>query len=113
MAVGLLIQSQQIKVDDISTFGFIGELSLNADLRPCSGVLPMVIEAKNRGITNLIVPRENLREASLVSDVNIFGFETLSEVVEFIQGFSSYENIQVLKKIILSEKNIWLILKML
>lgn len=98
MAIGLLIQSKQIKVDDLSIFGFIGELSLNADLRPCSGVLPMVVEAKNRGINNLIAPKENLREASLVSDVNIFGFDTLIEVVEFIQGFSSYKNTQEFKE---------------
>lgn len=97
MAVGLLIQSKQISADDLSKFGFIGELSLNADLRPCSGVLPMVIEAKKKGINNLIVPRENLREASLVNDINIFGFETLKEVVDFLEGTSTYNNVEDLK----------------
>lgn len=54
MAIGLLIKSNQIIVDEINTFGFIGELSLNAELRPCSGVLPMVIAAKNNGIKNIV-----------------------------------------------------------
>lgn len=92
MAVGLLIQSGQIDVDELSNFGFIGELSLNADLRPCSGVLPMVIEAKNVGIYNLVVPKGNLREASLVSGINIFGFETLNDVLDFLQDSKTYNN---------------------
>ena len=46
MAIGLLIQTKQIVVNEINTFGFIGELSLNGELRPCSGILPMAIEAK-------------------------------------------------------------------
>jgi len=71
-------------VEDIQNFGFIGELSLNADIRACSGILPMAIEAKNRGITNLIVPKENIREASLVKGINIFGFEKLTEVISNI-----------------------------
>ena len=54
MAIGLLIQSKQINIEEIESFGFIGELSLNADIRACSGILPMTIEAKKRGITNLV-----------------------------------------------------------
>lgn len=55
MAIGILQQTKQINIDEINNFGFIGELSLNAELRPCSGVLPMAIEAKRNGINNLIV----------------------------------------------------------
>ncbi|MCJ7690199.1 MAG: magnesium chelatase, partial [Clostridiaceae bacterium] len=46
MAIGLLIQSKQINIEEMQSFGFIGELSLNADIRACSGILPMAIEAK-------------------------------------------------------------------
>jgi len=90
MAIGLLIQSKQINVEEIQNFGFIGELSLNADIRACSGILPMAIEAKNKGINNLIVPKENIREASLVQGINIFGFEKLTEVISFIEGINPY-----------------------
>jgi magnesium chelatase family protein len=41
---------------DLNTFGFIGELSLNGRIRPCTGVLPMVIAARNASIKNVIVP---------------------------------------------------------
>lgn len=85
MAIGILIQTKQIKVEEINRFGFIGELSLNGELRACSGVLPMAIEAKNRGINNLIVPKDNLREASLLKDINIFAFDTLLDVIQFLE----------------------------
>lgn len=49
MAIGLLVQSKQANIEELHTFGFIGELSLNAELRPCTGVLPMAIEATNGG----------------------------------------------------------------
>lgn len=92
MAIGLLIQTKQIVVNEINTFGFIGELSLNGELRPCSGILPMAIEAKKRGINNLIVPIDNLQEASLVSGINIFAFETLTDVVKFLEDTAVYNN---------------------
>ncbi len=63
MAIGLLVQSNQLNVEQIDYFGFIGELSLNSNLRPCSGILPMVIAAKNAGVKNMVVPRGNFKEA--------------------------------------------------
>lgn len=87
MALGLLIQSKQISTNiDINKFGFIGELSLNGLLRPCAGVLPMVIAAKSVGIENIIVPRENLGEASLVNGIKAYGFDDLVSVIDFIEG---------------------------
>jgi magnesium chelatase family protein len=67
MAVGLLEETNQLKAKELQSYGFIGELSLNAGLRPCIGVLPMVIAAKEAGIKNMIVPVGNIKEASLVS----------------------------------------------
>jgi len=90
MAIGILVQTKQITVNEIDRFAFIGELSLNGELRPCSGILPMAIEAKRKGISNLIVPKDNLEEASLVSNINIFAFQTLCEVVKFLDDTSTY-----------------------
>ena len=55
MAIGLLLRTNQILLKDIDlkTFGFIGELSLNGKIRPCTGVLPMVIAARKSGIKNI------------------------------------------------------------
>lgn len=90
MAIGVLLQTGQIIVEEIDKFGFIGELSLNGELRPCSGILPMAIEAKRKGINNLIVPEDNLEEASLVSDINVFGFKILKDIVKFLEDSSTY-----------------------
>lgn len=90
MAIGILMQTKQINIDEIGSFGFIGELSLNAELRACSGVLPMAIEAERIGIKNLIVPKDNLLEASLVDGLNIFAFDTLREVLNFLEDSSKY-----------------------
>ena len=88
MAIGLMIQSKQIVVNNINinSFGFIGELSLNGHLRPCAGVLPMVIAAKKAGIKNIIVPMENIGEASLVNGIKAYGLEDLKSVIDFLEG---------------------------
>jgi len=86
MAIGLLIRSGQIKTKNIGEYAFIGELSLNAELRPCRGILSMVIAAKKIGIKNVIVPVDNLREASLISDINALGFRKLTDVIKFLKG---------------------------
>ena len=90
MAIGILVQTKQLIVDEVEKFAFIGELSLNGKLRPCSGILPMAIEAKRKGINNLIIPRDNLKEASLVDGINIFAFESLYDVIEFLEDSSKY-----------------------
>lgn len=93
IALGLLLETNQLKIKRWKGYGCIGELSLNARLRRCTGVLPMVIAAKKAGMTNIIVPRDNIHEASLVKGINVVGFNSLREVVEFLQGDREY-NIQ-------------------
>lgn len=94
IAIGLLIQSKQLVSPDVEKYAMMGELSLNGKLRACSGILPMVIEAKAHGIKNIIVPLENLAEASLVRSMNIFAFENLLQVVAFLQGTQPYTPIE-------------------
>ena len=88
MAIGLLIQSNQILPTDIdlNSFGFIGELSLNGKIRPCTGVLPMVIAAKKAGIKSIILPLENAQEACLVKGIEAYGFGDLQSIIDFIEG---------------------------
>jgi len=91
MALGLLMQTQQIPLQEADEYGFIGELSLNAGIRPCSGVLPMVMAAKSSGLKKIIVPRENLKEASLVKGIEVYGFNSLAEVIQFLTGETAYD----------------------
>jgi len=96
MALGLLLQSEQIVIQDperLHVFGFLGELSLNGVIKPCRGVLPMVEAARNAGVEKIIVPRDNLKEAMLVNGVEVLGFENLKEVVSFLSGEKDYSHV--------------------
>lgn len=94
MAVGLLIQSEQLVVKEIQSYALIGEVSLNGKLRGCTGILPMIIESKEHGINNCIVPLDNLAEASLVKGINIFAFEELIQVISFLDRSKPYERVE-------------------
>lgn len=81
IAIGILIEEGIIDIEKVKNYGFIGELSLDGSLRGVTGVLPLVLGFKEAGINNIIVPVSNAKEAALVDGVNIFGAETLSDVV--------------------------------
>ena len=69
-----------------SDSAFIGELSLDGQLRPVSGVLPMALAAKRVGIRTLFVPYENAAEATLAAGPNIIGIRTIKELAEGLNG---------------------------
>jgi len=85
MAVGLLIRTDQINTPCITDTGFIGELSLNASIRPVSGILPMVIKAKESNKKKIIIAKENVDEAKIVKGLEIFGCSTLNEAVDLLE----------------------------
>lgn len=90
MAISLLECSDQIEVKNLENYGVLGELSLNGKLRACQGVLSMAVECRDKGIENIIVPMDNLNEALLVKGVNVFAFETLREVTDFLEDKNQY-----------------------
>lgn len=91
IAIGLLEATNRFKKARDDVYAFIGELSLDAKLRAVSGVLPMIMAAKASGLSNIIVPLENVSEASLVKGVNIFGFGSLTETIEYLEGKREYD----------------------
>ena len=64
IAVGTLAASGQTELREFSGATFIGELSLDGQIRPVNGILPMAIDARQRGIRTMVVPRENAAEAA-------------------------------------------------
>ena len=63
---------------------FIGELSLNGHIEKTNGILPICIEAKKLGIKRIILPKENAKEASYVSELEIIAVENLQEVMQYL-----------------------------
>ena len=90
MAICLLQQSEDIAAKDIEQYGFIGELSLDGSLRECNGVLPMIMAAKNHGIKKVIIPKGNYEEAKLVHNIEILTFDSLRDVILFLEGKKEY-----------------------
>ncbi len=67
---------------------FAGEISLNGEIRPTSGILPMVLAAREAGKRTVCVPRENVREAQIVKEIIILPADSLLQVMELIAKFS-------------------------
>lgn len=77
--------------EDIDKTAFIGEVSLNGDVRPVNGVLPMVLCAEKAGFDCVFVPSENAYEASVVDGVTVYGVENISDII----GHFSRESVMI------------------
>ena len=86
MIIALLFQTDQISPKNLSDYAFIGELALDGRIRPCTGVLFMVTEARKCGVKAVVVPYENRQEAESVSGINVCPVQTLQDTVRFLEG---------------------------
>lgn len=84
IAVGVLMSIGIIKKQKLEKTIFIGELSLDGKVNRINGILPICIEARNNGMKKIFVPKENLREARLVKDIEIVGITELKEIIDII-----------------------------
>lgn len=85
IAVGILCASEQFRQPSQDAV-FLGELSLNGDLRRINGVLPMVIAAYQKGIKTIFLPEENAREAAVVEGLTVYGAKSLKDIVMHSTG---------------------------
>lgn len=87
IALALLCAARQLEVKlPIDKTLILGELSLDGRLRPVNGVLAMVIGAQEKGMERVIVPKDNISEASVIKEMEIIGVESLAQAVEFLNG---------------------------
>lgn len=86
IAIGLIAASEQlISHIPLHELLIMGELGLDGLLHPIKGALAMAQQAKLEGLTALILPIENVREASIINGISIYGFSQLKEVVHFLK----------------------------
>ncbi|MGF1489237.1 MAG: YifB family Mg chelatase-like AAA ATPase [Prochloraceae cyanobacterium] len=95
IAVGILAASEQINPQLLGDYLFLGELSLDGTLRSISGVLPIAAAAKKLGMVGLIVPRDNVKEAAVVKDLSVYGFDNLQQVADFLDRPQEYQPFQL------------------
>jgi magnesium chelatase family protein len=89
LAVGILAASGQINSDNVSDYIIMGELSLDGGLQPIKGVLPIAIKAREEKFKGIILPKQNVREAAIVSGLDVYGVENIKEVIDFFNGNSN------------------------
>ncbi len=91
LALGILTASNQIKSENIEKYIIMGELSLDGSLQPIKGALPIAIKAKEEGFKGFILPKENAREAAIVSGLEVYGIENIKEVIAYFDSESPLE----------------------
>jgi magnesium chelatase family protein len=86
IALGILKASEQVVFPELENYIIMGELSLDGNLRPVKGALPIAIEARKNGFKGFILPEENASEASIVNNIDIIGVKTLEDAIRFLEG---------------------------
>jgi len=85
IALAFLIASKQTNVNPEDKI-FLGELSLDGKLRPVKGALSFALMAKKEGLKEIILPKQNAREAALIKDVKVIGVESLTETLAYLEN---------------------------
>ncbi len=91
LAIGILAATGTVSVEKLSRYLIIGELSLDGSLQPIKGALPIAIAARKQGFEGFILPRQNAREAAVVNNLNVYGVENITEVIDFFNGSRTLE----------------------
>jgi len=91
LAIGILAAHGKISETSLSEYMMIGELGLDGSLKPVSGALPVAIRARAEHFKGLIVPKANVREAAVVNHLEVYGMDSLADVVSFFNGSEDYE----------------------
>ncbi|NBC82998.1 MAG: YifB family Mg chelatase-like AAA ATPase [Bacteroidetes bacterium] len=95
IAVGILCASGQVPSDKLNQVLMVGELSLDGTLHKVKGILPITIKAKQEGYKSIIVPMENLREASVAEDIEVMGALNLQEVTSYLHDEYKLKSLEI------------------
>ncbi len=95
MAMGILGAAELVDQSRLADFVIMGELSLDGSIRPIKGALPIAIESRKQGFKGLFVPVENVKEAAVVDNIDVYGVTHINEVVEFFKGNSSLSPVSI------------------
>lgn len=94
IAMGILAASGQVSQPEMAEhYVIMGELSLDGELRPIKGALPIAIKAQKEGFKGVILPAQNASEAAIVEGLEVYGAENIKTVIDFFNGIPSMERI--------------------
>lgn len=86
LAIAILAASGKIQGGILSDYMMTGELGLDGRLQPIRGALPVAIKARAEHFKGLIVPRQNVREAAVVNNLEVYGADSITDVISFFNG---------------------------
>lgn len=86
LAIGILAATGRINSEKLGKYLLIGELSLDGSLQPVKGALPIAIAARAQGFEGFILPKQNAREAAVVNNLQVYGVDNITEVIDFFNG---------------------------
>ena len=86
MAIGILAATEIVQKGKLDQYFILGELSLDGQVKPVKGMLPIAVAARDTKIKGVLLPRGNAREAAVVTGVDVLPLDTLSDCVEFLNG---------------------------
>lgn len=81
-----ILKSMGLITSDTDDCCFIGEVSLNGNVRHINGVLPMTLTAMKNGIRKIFVPADNAFEASVVDGIHVYGVKSITELIAHFTG---------------------------
>jgi magnesium chelatase family protein len=86
IAIGILAATEQLNnIEAIENYLIMGELSLDGEIRPIKGALPIAIQARKEKFKGLFVPAANAREAGMVNNLAVYGVTHIKEVIDFFE----------------------------
>ena len=91
LAIGILAANGNIPNSMLRDYMLVGELGLDGTLQPIRGALPISIRARAEKFKGLIVPKQNIREAAVVNQLDVYGMENITEVIQFLNGNGGFE----------------------
>ena len=91
LAIAILAADNKVQSEHLNEYMLVGELGLDGKLQPVRGALPIAIRARAEKFKGLIVPSQNIREAAVVNNIDVYGMDNLSDVVSFLNGTQHFE----------------------
>ena len=95
IAIGILTATKLINNSTLIDHLIIGELSLDGSIRPIKGALSMAITAKELGLKGIYLPSDNAGEAGVVDEIDVYPVDTLSQLVQILNGFEGIIPIKI------------------
>jgi magnesium chelatase family protein len=96
IASGILAASGQIEdIEKLTKYIIMGELSLDGEVKPIKGALPIAIQARKEGFEGFILPKQNAREAAIVSGLKVYGVDSILDIIHFFNGEKELDQVIV------------------